>query len=215
MNQKKQILIVILYLIIFRFMFLHLFFPLTENAFSQAAFSAFRLTCVLIFCIVLCTLSWRTLYHSYVSVSQNPLRDCRKTVICLFAMITVQLCGASLRTMIHSEAGLNAAFNVSLFQNDPFGTVFLTAVFMPVIEELVFRHSLYELLQRTLSQKTAVISVSVLFALLHTIPVSMGTCIVFCVYILCGIFLQTLYLHTSLLPCVLVHAVYNLLALLI
>ncbi len=215
MNQKKQILIVILYLIIFRFMFLHLFFPLAENAFSQAAFSAFRLTCVLIFCIVLCTLSWRTLYHSYVSVSQNPPRDCRKTVICLFAMITVQLCGASLRTMIHSEAGLNAVFNVSLFRNDPFGTVFLAAVFMPVIEELVFRHSLYELLQRTLSQKTAVISVSVLFALLHTIPVSMGTCIVFCVYILCGIFLQTLYLHTSLLPCVLVHAVYNLLALLI
>jgi len=214
-NQKKQILIVILYLIIFRFMFLHLFFPLAQNAFSQAAFSAFRLTCVLIFCIVLCTLSWRTLYHSYVSVSQNPLRDCRKTVICLFAMITVQLCGASLRAMIHSEAGLNAAFNVSLFQNDPFGTVFLTAVFMPVIEELVFRHSLYELLQRTLSQKTAVISVSVLFALLHTIPVSMGTCIVSGIYMLCGIFLQTLYLHTSLLPCVLVHAVYNLLALLI
>jgi membrane protease YdiL (CAAX protease family) len=207
--------IVILYLIIFRFLLLHLLFPLAQNSFSAAGFSALRVLCLLCVFLLMSASAVKTLYQSYVSVSDHPAETCRKTVICLLALIAVQLAGAFLRILTHGDPGSSAAFNTSFFKSDPLGMALTSVIFMPVMEELVFRYSLYELARTRMQHTPAMVSVSILFAMMHTVPGSAGTCIASGVYMLCGICLQMLYTHTSLIPCVIAHAVFNLLALLV
>lgn len=109
-------------------------------------------------------------------------------------------------------AGLDLESNLgmstlSLFSLEWFALAFSAVIIAPIWEELLMRGILYPYLRRDFGRKVAVVVSSLVFALLHgfgfvIIPTFIG-----------GVLLAALYERTgSLAPCIIAHAVFNLVA---
>jgi membrane protease YdiL (CAAX protease family) len=107
---------------------------------------------------------------------------------------------------------LNQDLVQTLLTQQPVLMALPVVVFVPFIEEVLFRGVIYEVLSQRLSIVVSVILVNVIFALLHVSDI--GSLIFMPVYFLLGVVLSTIYLWSgkNIWVSILAHSMHNLLS---
>ena len=167
---KHSVKTLALYFIGWRMLLCFTVLPLIRSSVSENSWIAAELLSMLVVCVTAGILEHRKIYEDLNAFLSGRKRN----AVCILGAVSAILAVQAVFMILMRSAGMNqipqsAVFNQNLNRSSCFGSMMISVLLTPFLEETVWRVSLIQVLERYMKRSKAGIMSSILFGLSHVL----------------------------------------------